>query len=326
VKVHAWKADESGCGYFRCELPMDSLRALGHDATANAILPVGSLDELDLIVGQRVCMPGASTTWQSMATDGRALVFEVDDDLTNVHPTNSQPFEFFQAPGVLDRLKANAAVADAVTVTNGHLADVMSVYNPNTFVLPNMIDESMLTVERVRCDRVTVGWTGSASHTLDFDAVAKPLSSFLRRNPEIQLHLMGADYRRTLGRPQGRFTDWNPDPTRHHEAIDFDIAVIPLAYHMFNRSKSDVKFLELSALGIPVVASNYGPYAESIQHGVTGFLVKQDHEWTKYLRALTQDEAMRLEIGGNAKAWAATRTIQRNAHLWEAAYRKVLGT
>jgi hypothetical protein len=46
----------------------------------------------------------------------------------------------------------------------------------------------------------------------------------------------------------------------------------------------------------------------------------------RYLRDLVNDEAMRLEMGTNAKRWAATRTIQGNVWRWEAAYRSAVET
>jgi len=100
------------------------------------------------------------------------------------------------------------------------------------------------------------------------------------------------------------------------------VMVAPLQAHVFNRSKSPLRVLEAAMLGIPVVASDYGPYADFVQHGTTGLLVRADHEWGKHLRALVEDAAMREEMGANARAHAAGWTIEQHADDW----RKVLSS
>jgi glycosyltransferase involved in cell wall biosynthesis len=106
--------------------------------------------------------------------------------------------------------------------------------------------------------------------------------------------------------------------------LDFDIGIAPLAYNEFNKSKSDLKVLEYASLGIPVVASDFGPYADTVVHGETGFLVKHSHEWSRYLRMLVEDHQLRETMSVNAKLWASERTIQGNVWRWEMAYRAVI--
>jgi glycosyltransferase involved in cell wall biosynthesis len=112
-------------------------------------------------------------------------------------------------------------------------------------------------------------------------------------------------------------TGWIGTVDDYWKTVDYDIGVIPLRPHVFNQSKSHLKFLENSALGIPTVAADAGPYSQSIEHGKTGFLVKRDHEWAKYLNLLVNDEAAREEIGANAKAWAQTQILEDHIGEWE---------
>jgi glycosyltransferase involved in cell wall biosynthesis len=211
-----------------------------------------------------------------------------------------------------------------VTVTTAHLADVVSRFNDNVHVLPNCVDATLLERQRPRNERVTVGWAGGSSHINDFDFTGNAIRTFLRRSGDVDLHVIGTDFRRALGCPEARHSEWSENLVDYLNTIDFDIGIAPLAYHAFNKSKSDLKVLEYAALGIPVIATDYGPYTESVQHGVTGFLVRHSHEWARYLRELVNDEALRLEMGANARRWAATRTIQGNVWRWEAAYRSAI--
>jgi len=114
-----------------------------------------------------------------------------------------------------------------------------------------------------------------------------------------------------------RETTWLGNIWDYYRAIDFDIGVAPLAPIVFNRSKSHIKALEYAALSIPTVATDIEPYRDFIVHGETGFLVKHDHEWGRYLRILKEDDVLRKEMGAKAKDRASEFTIQRRWKNWE---------
>src|SRR5690348_444374 len=108
-------------------LPGRALAARGHQVHVNSVLPDEWRDTADVIVGQRVCLPGPSEGWQRMARDGgRKLVFEVDDDLFSTHPTSTIAHGFFSQPDIQANLRANIEVADLVTVTTDALAERMA--------------------------------------------------------------------------------------------------------------------------------------------------------------------------------------------------------
>jgi len=121
-----------------------------------------------------------------------------------------------------------------------------------------------------------------------------------------------------------RHTVWCTNTLDYYGLIDFDIGIAPLKPTVFAETKSHVKCLEYAALGIPVVATDIRPYREFIIDGVTGYLVRKDHEWAARLRELINDAAMRKEMGENARALASQWTIEKGYQLWEQAYRSVL--
>ncbi|HEY2042601.1 MAG TPA: glycosyltransferase [Jatrophihabitans sp.] len=325
LKIFGWASDHQGCGNYRIGLPMWALSRFGHDALAFSVLNVELPDDLDILVGQLVAGPQRSAVWQELAArKGRSfgMIFEMDDDVWSIEQANPS-YSHYAEHG--ETMKQNIRVADAITVTNDRLAEVVSEYNDNVFVLPNCFDAAMLDLDRPRNERLTVGWAGGSSHHGDFASAQKDIATFFRKNPDIDSHFMGVNYSELVGRRDGRFSPWQQNLVEYMRALDFDLGIAPLAYNRFNRSKSDLKFVEYASVGIPVVASDFGPYADSIQHGLTGMKVKHPHEWARYLNQLAKDEAMRTEIGDNARAWASTRTIQANFWRWEDAYRSVLG-
>jgi glycosyltransferase involved in cell wall biosynthesis len=210
-----------------------------------------------------------------------------------------------------------------VTVSTEPLAEVMRKRNRNVVVLPNCVPASLLDAPHAEGRKgLTLGWSGGASHALDLAELGSNLPRFMRRHPEVGLHIMGdAGAAASLSKGadgRARFTPWVGSVPEFHQMIDFDVSLAPLRPSVFNMSKSPLRCLEAAALGIPVVASDYGPYAAFVRDGETGLLARWPHQWMRHLRDLL-DPAVRDELGGNARKLAGEHTIESNIHLWEEA-------
>jgi glycosyltransferase involved in cell wall biosynthesis len=102
----------------------------------------------------------------------------------------------------------------------------------------------------------------------------------------------------------------------------FDVALAPAGEGSFFRGKSDLRWLEASALGIPIVADP-DVYPE-IEHGVTGFHARTPAEMREVLDELVADGALRCRVGAAARAHVTEhRTAQATAADWAAVLREV---
>lgn len=324
LDVFGWQADSSGCSYYRIELPLQSLAALGHSVGHAQRMPTEvRTNPNTVIVGQRVCQTQPTKNWQTLAARGRKLIFEIDDDLLNIDASSPVAHEFFARPEIRDNLRRNIQVASAVTVTTEPLAVVVRRWNPNVHVIPNAVPDWLLDHQPPQRDDglLTIGWGGSATHHMDFEQAAPQLKRFITRNPNTEFHCMGSNYGKwmRIQRDRARFTPWVASVEDFLRSVDYTIGIAPLRPHIFNQSKSSIKAMEAGALGIPVVASAVRPYEDYVQEGVTGLLVRRDHEWGQHLRALVNDPQMRAEMGAAARQQAAEHTISRRAALWEKA-------
>jgi Glycosyltransferase len=325
VRIYGWVADRQGCGWYRVALPLYGLREWGGHEVGASERMLKDPSTMDVIIGQRVCLPGPSTVWQDLCRRGDvATVYEVDDDLLNVDPSSEAAYAFYARADIRANIAANAACADMVTVSTPVLAEVMSAYNSNVVVLPNALDGGLFDHARPRRGRLTVGWAGSATHRMDLTEAASGVRQFLRRHPDVDMHFIGEDYSRLIAGTDTvlagriRHTGWRLDIAAYYATLDFDIGIAPLRPHVFNRSKTAVKILEYSALGIPWVASDVGPYHDHGPHG--GVLVRYPHEWPRVLGDLAADESMRVELGAKAKEYARRWAISERWRAWETAY------
>jgi len=324
VRVYAFH-DQSGCGEYRVKVPLGAMAEHGgHDVrmVLGSNVEHAEMRDYELIVGQRMDKHAALPEWRRMRSHSR-LVYEIDDDVFSVDPVNAMAYVTFSRADVQDAVAHAAEVADLVTVTTPTLAEVMRRHNPNVVVLPNYVPDYILDTERPKRDKVVIGWAGGASHGSDLQMIAAQLRRVIDRN-DVETHLVGTDYEDTIGRPC-RFTKWDPDLATYYSNIDFDIGLAPLTTSVFNRSKSHIKALEYAALGIPVVATDLETYRDFVVDGVTGWLVKREHEWFKRVHALVNDEAMRTEMAANARSLASKWTITNGWKQWEDAYQKLLG-
>ena len=309
-------------------MPLAELGRRGHDVKLMLGDKVRAADaaEWPLIVGQRVDKHDALPLWRRFRVRSR-LVYEIDDDVFSIERTNWQAYGIYSRRDTLDAVAHCAETADLVTVTTEPLARVMREYNGNVTVLPNHVPGWVCDYERPRGERPVVGWGGGASHGADIGLVANPLRRFLDRFPGWDACLMGTDYRPTIKHDRVSFIPWinvGEEPEAFYKAIRYDIGLAPLVPSVFSASKSAIKALEYAALGIPVIASDVEPYREFVLHGVTGFLVKRDHEWLKYLSELASDDGLRAEMGAKAREHARAWVIDDGWRLWEAAYEGVL--
>jgi len=79
-----------------------------------------------------------------------------------------------------------------------------------------------------------------------------------------------------------------------------DIMVVPLVDTIYNRCKSDIKFLEVSTAQKPGVWQNIRQYRETVKEGETGYLANTPKEWYNAIKILVEDVKKRKEIGNNA--------------------------
>lgn len=337
MKIKGVTRQWEGGGYYRIRQPIEEMANHGHETSCEMARSDVETDGAQIIVGQfvggqavKLNVPAnvyatvlVHAWWRDLYRQA-ALVYELDDDPFEVEPGNPV-YEVYANPIAHDSITHCLSIAHLVTCSTDSLAERMSKHNKNIVVLKNHIDESMLKLERPQRNRLTIGWAGGASHIRDIGSVAYGLKQVMRHNKDIDVHFVGADLRPLVKAPREiRHTPWLEDTLEYYKLIDFDIGLAPLVPSVFAQTKSHIKALEYAALGIPVIASDTEPYRDFVIDGVTGFLVRHDHEWARRMRELINDDAMRIEMGMKARELASHWTIQEGYKQWETAYQSIL--
>lgn len=312
-RIFVIATDSAGCWWYRLRLPLMALDVDEFEVIWEP--PFNNWRPGDIVIGQRIAGPNAA--WLEMCAEpGLTCIYDIDDNLLDIDPRNTVPYQIF-AP-IVGETMDNIRAAQLLTVSTQNLAVRLTGVNSNQAVLPNCLHSSWLARVELPHDDIVVGWAGSPFHGQDFDGVPELLLQYSKQEPRARFHMIGGDPTAGLvPRSVSGFTDM----TTYWSNLDFDIGLVFLNDSAQNHSKSWVKVLEYAGKGIPAIAPRMGQYPEFIEHGVNGFLYDKLSELPHYLLTLSDDER-RSTMGDAAMSKAAEFTIDRQVHRWEAVYRR----
>lgn len=147
-------------------------------------------------------------------------------------------------------------------------------------------------------------FSGSITHNDDFEMVLPAVARFMDAYADVKLHIVGElDLPEVLERFSDRivrvpFSSWRRLP----QMLSFvDVNLIPLCDTLFNRAKSENKWVEAALVKVPSIASNVGALSDSIEQGITGLLCENSvDDWFDALVSLKENELLRRKIADNA--------------------------
>jgi hypothetical protein len=318
MKIYVYPADNYACGSFRLRWPAEALAALGHDITVVPFKqgaerfrvfydakgqPVDAFYPMDaqVMVFQRVVEKGLVDLIGLLGRRGVATVVDVDDDLTAIDPGNPawvslHPQNRHPGRDISWRwLNAACRAASLVTVTTEGLA---AQYGPHgrVRVIGNYLPAHYYDLPRT--DSETIGWPAAFfSHTNDPQVTRGAISRLVGDGYRFQLWGDPSGAGPAFGLPADPPGTGPIDLRRWPEAIsEIGVGIAPLADTRFNQRKSWLKVAELSAVGVPWVASPRPEYQRVHRLGA-GMLAKdKGPDWYRQVRRLLTDPVLRADL------------------------------
>lgn len=313
--------DYGASGWYRCHVPGVELKRKGHRVVLEDKASLSKIVEFEIVIMQRHHDLSASVIIDKVKNQGGLTVYELDDDIWNVEPSNPG-YEFWTQKKVVEGAERCIRASDIVTTSTDYLASLLKDYNKNVFVIPNMLPSSFWRIRKStqKKSEVVIAWAGGVHHKDNLKMIVPVLMRLIDEYPKLNINI--ASTAEEVFPKHNKIHIAQRVPVEKFPTLfaDSDIGIAPMIDNEFNRSKSDLKFLENSILGVPCVASNVESYKHSVIHGENGFLAGSKQEWLKYLRQLIEDRKLRGTMGLQAKKFAEARTIEKNIGLWEEAY------
>ena len=356
-------SQNDGCNYYRVYLPSLWLKRSFNVAVSvddfNSVKvelkkdkkTVKLLEEADIIVLQRLCSLSVFHFIDGLKElKPRKIVFESDDLVEEIYKTNlGSLFWDEERKKMLDELLKKC---DLITVSTDYLKEKWQEKNENIVVLPNSLDFRF--IKRVKKDysskrKLKILVSGSCLYPENlnenllslFKEIAQKYHLVLFGLPDIdedawrQLYKLNRKMYYLLKKfvkpleelkKYGAELKKNVVFGKYYEElvkIDADIALIPRGNHEFNKAKSNLKILEMTAFKVPCIVSPMDEYKEFIEKGLV-LKAENNKEWLERIEKL-EDAKLRQELAEKCYHYVFENyNIAKNYKLWEKAYKSLL--
>lgn len=357
LAIHSGKRLKSGpCEFYRVTMPFSHLRKhweaadwitftefhASYERRANIDEEVGDayldafVQSYDLFVLARITIRDTIDAYESaryliqkIRKAGKKVIYEIDDDYTNLHR--------MVASGDAITL---ASWCDAITVTTPHLANTMHRMTGRPIhVVPNMLDPAFWdepSEVKLSEGKVRIVLSGSTTHSKDWEVLQKPFEELAEEFEHLRI-LIGGYHPKYLENVKNiEFVPALEYPKYAHLIKNADIILAPLIPNdEFNMHKSPIKAVEgMGATrlvdgkkaGAAVIATDCEVYRLAITNGDNGFLVEHTPEaWKNAMRELIVNTEKR-----KAFQFAGYKTVDKRFSLetgwseWARAYLKIL--
>jgi GT2 family glycosyltransferase len=303
----------SPCAYIRLLLPtLCTRRSIGYRYF------VGSVDdaltgEYDIIYTHRVAINSEKIDsfvrfCQSMKLE---LHYDLDDDLIGIADSDHPEKYYYEKmkPGIIKIIEAS----NVVTVSTNALKTKIEKYKSNIDVRPNRLYRDLWlrnSDESYNKNYVMeIIYMGTLTHVNDIKLIIPALRRISEKyGSKVKISTIGVspglaqyefinviDIPSWAGGNYIAFVDWMKSLGRFH------IGIAPLVDDDFNYSKSDIKYLDYTALGAVTISSCVEAYKNSIISMENGILVQNNTEdWFSAMEKLIDDSEFREKLYSKA--------------------------
>lgn len=260
--------------------------------------------ENKILINQRMSLPSFASglkLFEQIKKSNYLYINEMDD-----HPTHWK--ESYEKTGNI-----NFVGCHAIQTSTKYLAEYLRQFNPNVKVFDNQLKKIQPPRDfdaefRQKNKPVTI-FFGALNRDEDFAEILPIINDVSQIYGKKILFKVIAHQKLfnsiksknkiLLGDPNNYDGQYIPYEQYEEALRTSDIALLPLLDNEFNRSKSDLKFIECASGGAAVLASPV-VYSEVIKDGENGFIFRNLKEFEEKLKLLIFNRAKRREIAENA--------------------------
>ncbi len=292
---------------FRVKQYIDSLKAAGVECDARHI-PHAFFRRLSLLKGLRrydaVIIQKKLFSPLMLSLIKRAnpnIIYDFDDLVTAEHPMHES------TPKIIKKNQKNSRrfnntlrAARGIIAGSNFLAETARVVNSNVAIIPTPVDTKALPRKQIAPkNKLTIGWIGTKSNLFYLDNFDAIWSQITKKFPGVVLKIVcNKGYKSDAIRVVNK--RWSAEDELS-DLLSFDIGIMPLTDDDWSRGKCGFKLLQYMGAGLPTVASPVGANIDIVDHGVNGFLAKNDDDWVEYISLLLADVGLRGRHGTAAR-------------------------
>ncbi|KPF85190.1 hypothetical protein IP70_13485 [alpha proteobacterium AAP38] len=285
----------------------------------------------DAVVVQRTALdqPAVSALLDLALERRRPVIFETDDDLLQLRDLVESKNDWDLPTIDFDAVATLIRRSDVVLTSTDILGARISTLSSSVIVQPNGISARLWLAplptdqgsplmpchQRQSPDEVRIVYMGGHTHGDDLKLLREAVALAREQVPGLRLFIIGItastdDWYETIPVPEDRMSYQFFVPWIRQILDTMDLGVAPLVGSVFTAAKSDLKWLEYSAVKLPCLASNVVPYSNSIEHGVTGLLVENTSaDWCVQLVRAASDRELCQSLAAAAYQKVVTHRL-----------------
>ncbi|WP_285118467.1 rhamnan synthesis F family protein [Lactococcus petauri] len=320
------------CTRYRVENKAAQLRALGFDVwTVNASeFKMGYAENASHIVIYRT---GYSELLEQLChlaqKYNKPVYYDIDDLVIDTKYTDLLSYtqdlsdiEKYEYDSGVKSYGKMMSLCDSVITTTQTLKEELENYSSEVIINRNLASEELVRLSQETLkdytqdsSKIKIGYfSGSITHNENFEMIKPAIMQILEKYPHVELHLVGyIDLPQDLKKYTEQiimndYVDWKELPRLISQ---MDINLAPLVDSVFNRAKSEIKWLEAALVKVATVASHLGSFEEMISDDVTGLLA-QPNEWYEKLEILIENPDKRQRIAEAAYGFVLENCTVKN--------------
>lgn len=270
----------------------------------------------------RTIHPDAYALTRTFRRTGVGYGFYLDDNFWLLDPA-TEIGRHYAAPARRRILEAVVRHASTVIASTPLLQSYLATRNPNVIQLDSFFDFTLiprLPAAPSGRRRLRGGFAASADRVQDLRPVIGDVIGVLDEHDDVEFEFIGVDDDELPDHPRIRTF---PYRTSYRDYIEFqrsrrwDFGLAPLGTAASNLYKTDNKFREYAAQGIPGIYEDAPPYA-SVRDGATGLLAGTSRTWKDAIHLYVTDPALRARVRREARADAEARSaLETVAPQWQ---------
>ncbi len=267
-------------------------------------LTFGDLDRRTIPLFVRCGDPALQLWIELLRRAGHPYLYYIDDNFWELQD-DSAVGQYYRDPAVRETLELAVSHADQVLTNSDVLAAYLRRFASRIRVLPAFFDFALIEgCVPQQTSEFRIGFAGSATRTHDLELIQPIIQPVLDRIPNAVFEFCGVMPRGVEPGERIRFFSHRAsyaDFVRFQAERNWAVGMAPLRDHQANRAKTNNKYREYGACGIPGVYSDMPPYQGSVEPGLTGLLVGPSAEaWLTAILLLANQPDQRKRIAEQA--------------------------
>jgi glycosyltransferase involved in cell wall biosynthesis len=261
------------------------------------------LTRYKVVVVQQPRGEGWLTAIRNLQERGIKVIYEVDDYLHGIKHQADHDFQENYSNQYLAEAEAAMKACDALICSTEPIRRNYRSFNKRIYLCRNGIDIRRYELDRPERQTVNIGWAGATGHLKAVEPWFQQAAQIMLLRPNTCFISIGQafaeGFAKHFGRERAISVPWAAIEQYPGAMTMLDIALAPSGGGEWWAGKSDLRWLEAGALGIPIIAHprNY----PEIEDGVTGFHARNPMEVAEILLRLVDDADLRTKVGRSAQ-------------------------